>query len=171
MMLLNVSKCEVAMAVDSLKPRQLQAIRLLATGTPLCKVAETLEVSTMTLHRWRRHPEFEAQIRSITQSGLQEIAKKMNAATITAIETLQETMCNLTQPAALQVKAALGVLHSMASVNNALEKALAHGAADFDAQNRFAAGPTFTYGSDGRPCELASGDLVPTDEPDAFIVE
>lgn len=140
----------------ALKPRQLNAIKLLATGAPAYQVAERLEVSTMTISRWRRLPEFEAQLRSIASSGLEEIAKKMNSTTLTAIETLQEVMCDMTEPVGTRAKVALGVLHAMASVNNALEKSLQHRTADFDPKQRWI-DPPFTYDSSGKPYVTRSG--------------
>lgn len=77
-----------------LKPVQLTAIQLLAAGKPAHRVAEQLEVSTMTIYRWRQQPEFEAKLNSIASSGMEDIAKKLNATTLTAVETLQEVLCD-----------------------------------------------------------------------------
>jgi transposase len=99
--------------VKALKARQLNAIQLLAVGTPANQVAATLQVSTMTLYRWSRQPEFEAKLRSITSSGLEEVAEKMNATALTAVETLQEILCDMTQPTGTRMKAALGVLAAL----------------------------------------------------------
>ena len=123
--------------VKSLKPRQLNAVQLLAVGTPAYHVAAQLEVSTMTIYRWQRLPEFEAKLNSIASSGLEEVAKKMNATTLTAVETLQEILCDMREPSAIRMKAALGVLSTVASVNNMLEKSQMHRIADFDLQERF----------------------------------
>mgnify|MGYP000916687192 FL=1 len=71
----------------------------------------------------------------------------MNAATLTAIETLQETMCDMSQPATIRIKAALGVLSATASVNGMLEKGLRHRLADFDLKQRW--GESFTYNGSG----------------------
>ena len=106
--------------VKSLKARQLTAVKLLALGTPANQVAAQLEVSTMTIYRWKRMPEFEAMVGSIALSGLEEIAKKMNATTLTAVETLQEILCNMNEPVSIRLKAAIGVLKNAASVNNML---------------------------------------------------
>jgi hypothetical protein len=135
-------------ASNSLKPKQLSAIRMLAMGTPAYRVAAQLEVSTMTIYRWRRLPEFDAKLTSIANSGLEEIAKKMNATALTAVETLQEVLCDLSQPVPLRMKAALGVLGAMPSLNGALERSLQHRLADFDLAQRFD-GPIFTYDSAG----------------------
>jgi hypothetical protein len=104
----------------------------------------------MTIYRWSRQPEFEAELRSITSSGLEEVAKKMNAATLTAVETLQEVLCDMSQPTGIRVKAALGVLGVMPAINHALEKSLKHRAADFDLQKRFSGTP-FTFDGNGNP--------------------
>lgn len=106
----------------------------------------------MTLYRWQRLPEFEAKLNSIAHSGLEEIAKKMNATTLTAIETLQEVLCDMREPTGTRMKAALGVLSNMAAVNNALERSLQHRAGDFDLQERWS-GPAFTFDSSGNPIQ------------------
>ena len=141
--------------VTQLKPRQITALQLLATGTPANQVAARLEISTMTLYRWKQQPEFEEKLRSIASSGLEEIAKKMNATTLTAIETLQEIMCDLRESAPTRMKVALGVLNVMPSVNGILEKSLQHRAGDFDLQERWS-GPAFTFDSGGNPIQNRS---------------
>lgn len=136
-------------SVKSLKPVQLTAIQLLAMGTPASQVAERLEVSAMTIYRWQRQPEFEAKLNAVTSSGLEEIAKQMNATTLTAVETLHEVLCDLTQPTATRMKAALGVLNVMSSVNGALEKGLKHRIADFDPKQRWS-NLGYTYDASGQ---------------------
>ena len=132
----------------ALKPKQLNAIKLLATGTPAYQVAERLEITTMTLYRWQRLPEFAQTLTSISHSGLDELATKMNVAALTAVETLQEILCDMGQPAQLRLQAALGVLRATPTVNGMLERSLEHRAADFDTRTRFH-GPSFTHGTDG----------------------
>jgi len=136
-----------------LKPKQIDALKLLATGTPAYQVAERLEITTMTLYRWQRLPEFESKLRTITNSGLEELAKKINVAALTAVETLQEILCDMHEPTTIRMKAATGVLNAMPKVNGALEKSLQHRAADFDLRKRFS-GQTFTYDSHGNPCPV-----------------
>jgi len=147
--------------VKSLKARQLNAVQLLAIGTPAYQVAAQLEVSTMTIYRWQRLPEFEAKLNSITSSGLEEIAKKMNATTLTAVETLQEIVCDLREPSSTRMKAALGVLANVASVNNMLEKSLIHRVADFDLKNRIS-DQSFTYDKHGNKYENIK-TLIPSE--------
>lgn len=131
--------------VTSLKARQLQAVKLLALGTPANQVAERLEISVMTIYRWKRLPEFEAKLSAITSSGLEEIAKTLNATALTAAETLQEILCDMTQPVPTRMKAALGVLNAMGSVNAALERGLQHRAGDFDLAQRFSSQAGYIY--------------------------
>lgn len=146
---------------QALKPLQLNAIQLLAVGTPATQVAEMLQVTTMTLYRWRQLPEFEAKLNSITHSGLEEIAKKMNVAALTATEVLQEIMNDMSLPQTTQIKAALGVLRAIPAVTGALEKSLQHRVADFDLRTRWS-GPAFTYDRNGNPYQIPvvrSGDM------------
>ncbi len=137
------------MNVQSLKPRQLNAIKLLAMGKPANQVAEILQITTMTLYRWQKLPEFSSKLNLVANSGMEEIAKKMNSTALTAIEVLQEILCDMTLTKPIQMKAALGVLHTMASVNGALEKGLKHRAADFDLQKRWG-DRAFTYDAGGK---------------------
>lgn len=120
-----------------LKPRQIHAIQLLAVGTPLTRVAQTLEISEMTLWRWGKQAEFQSKLNAITSSGLAEIAKTLNATALTAVETLQEVLCDMSQPVPIRVKCALGVLGVLGPVNAALERGLQHRAGDFDLAQRF----------------------------------
>jgi hypothetical protein len=132
-----------------LKPLQLTAIQLLAVGTPASHVAQRLEVSAMTIYRWQQSPAFKAKLNSITSSGLEEIAKTLNATALTAVETLHEVLCDMSQPVPTRMKAALGVLGVMSSVNAALERGLQHRAGDFDLKHRFGG---ITYDQPGEPC-------------------
>jgi len=141
--------------VTSLKARQLQAVKLLALGTPANQVAERLEISVMTIYRWKRMPEFDARLNAIASSGLEEIAKTLNATALTAVETLQEVLCDMSQPAPTRMKAALGVLGVMGSVNTALERGLAHRAADFDLAQRYGSQAGYTYEAAGQPCNAS----------------
>lgn len=151
----------------ALKPKQLNAIKLLATGTPAHRVAERLEITTMTLYRWQKLPEFEEKLHSIAYTGLDELSKKINIAALTAVETLQEILCNMSEPSTIRIKAAIGVLNAMPSVNRTLEKSLQHRLADFDLQKRFS-GPVFTHDSSGNLCRptrassyQANGGVMP----------
>ena len=120
-----------------LKSKQLSAIKLLAAGTPAYQVAEKLEVSTMTIYRWQQLPEFEFKLQTITASGLEEIAKRLNSTALTAVETLQEVLCDMSLPTALRMKAALGVLNLMPNINGVLEQNFRNGKADFDLRDRW----------------------------------
>ena len=144
----------------TLKPAHFNAIKLLSLGTPAVEVAEKLHITTMTLYRWQKNPEFESVLRNTSFSGLEEIAKKMNVTTITAIETLQEFLCNMGESNNVRLKAALGVLGAMASVNNALDKSLKHRAADFSREYYVDHFNTTTYDSAGEPCQR---HLLPSD--------
>ena len=134
-----------------LKPRQLQAVKLLAAGFPKVRVAKTVEVSVMTLSRWAEIPEYQAKLNAITTSGMEEIAKTLNATAISAVETLSEVLNDMSQPVSIRVKAALGVLGVMSSVNTALERGLQHRTADFDLKARWNS-QGHTYDQRGEPC-------------------
>ena len=139
-----------------LKDKQIKAMQLLAIGEPKNVIAAKLEITTMTLYRWEKLPEFESKLNYVANSGLEEVSKKMNAATITAIETLQESMFNLGTPLATSMKAAQIILNNTSSVNSMLEKALKHRAADFDLKDRWENGPSYDGG--GNPIQKIQPD-------------
>jgi hypothetical protein len=107
----------------------------------------------MTVFRWKQSPAFRSRLELVANSGLEDLAKKVNATAITAIETLQETLCDMAQPTQLRVKAALGVLGAMSALNAALTRRLQDGAADFELGARFS-GAAFSYDSQGREISI-----------------
>ena len=134
--------------VKPLRPLQLVALKQIAMGTPDYQVAAMLNVSVMTIYRWKRLPEFQSRLSAIAASGLEEIAQKINAAALTAVENIQAILCDMALPTATQIKLSLGVLNAMPALNAALEKGLRHRAADFDPGERWT-GP-YTYDSTNR---------------------
>lgn len=134
------------MSAASLTAKQQIAIRMLAQGESRVNVASRLDVSRMTLSRWEKNPHFESQLVSITRSGLEQTAKMLNAASLTAAETLQEILCDMTQPESLRIKAALGVLRVLPTINASLQRDM-YQDADFDLKHRW--GPQYTYNAQG----------------------
>lgn len=128
-----------------LKAIQTAALRLLAQGETHKFVAQTLNVSQMTVYRWGHIPEFQAQLKTITASetGLEVTARRLSAAVLTAIETSQEAMCNMREPVEIRLKAAQIILRSMPPASAALERALRHRMSDFLLEQRFEGGNTF----------------------------
>ena len=153
--------------VKTLKPRQLDAIKMLATGIPAYEVAERLEITCMTLWRWRRIPEFEHTLHSISHSGLDELARKINIAALTAVEVVQEVLCDMRECSSTRLKAAAIALRAMPGVNTALAKA--HPGADFDTRKR-STGPAFTFDGDGNPCWSRTRSAVSAETPKAVTV-
>jgi hypothetical protein len=131
---------------SELKTKQEIAIRLLALGEPKNIVAAKVGVSKMTLSRWHKNPVFNSQLASITNSGLEATAKMLNAAGLTAAETLQEILCDLTQPATVRLKASLGLLSILPSINASLQRYV-YQPVDFDINQRW--GSYGTYNSQG----------------------
>lgn len=103
-------------------------------------------MSRITLSRWEKNPHFESQLTSITRSGLEQTAKMLNAASLTAAETLQEILCDMTQPVTIRLKAALGVLNVTPAISSSLQRDL-YQASDFDLKHR--GGTQYTYNSQG----------------------
>lgn len=126
-----------------LKPKQIQAIRMLARGEKKIHIAQQLSVTTMTLHRWEQLPSFQTQLATVHASGLAAIARLTNAATLTAIETVQECLCDMREPASVRTRVALSFLRTFPAVNATLENGLKHRVADFHLADRFKGGNTF----------------------------
>ncbi len=142
---------------SALKTKQEIAIRLLAQGESKKGVAERLGVSRMTISRWHNSPVFNSQLASITNSGLEQTAKMLNAASLTAAETLQEILCDMSQPATVRLKASLGVLSIMPSINASLQRNV-YQQVDFDLKQRW--GSQCTYN--------AQGELINKDSPNGI---
>jgi len=108
--------------VKPLHARQLHAIKLLAAGTPDYLVAQRIEVSTMTIYRWKRQDEFSSELRRITYLGMEDFSKKLNDTTLVAIDTLYEVMNRLDEPSRHRSKVALGVLNALPKIQEALAR-------------------------------------------------
>ena len=146
------------MAEASLKPKQVHALQLLATGRPVSHVAAAVNVSPMTVFRWKNTPAFRSRLDLVTNSGMEELAKKVNATALTAIETLQEALCDMALPVRLRARVALGVLGTMGAINAALSRRLQDGAADFKLSTRFD-GPAFSHDGTGNAIPLPKANL------------
>jgi transcriptional regulator with XRE-family HTH domain len=144
---------EKMMHSTSLTTKQQIAVRLLAQGESKSNVAARLDVSRITLSRWEKNPQFESQLTSITRSGLEQTAKMLNAASLTAAETLQEILCDMTQPVTIRLKAALGVLHVTPAISLSLQRDL-YQVSDFDLKHR--GGTQYTYNSQGEIIDRAT---------------
>jgi transcriptional regulator with XRE-family HTH domain len=134
------------MDTASLTAKQQIAIRMLAQGESKAIVAARLDVSRMTLSRWEKNPQFESQLTSITRSGLEQTAKMLNAASLTAAETLQEILCDTTLPVQVRLKAALGVLNVTPAISSSLQRDI-YQDTDFDLKHRWAT--QYTYNAQG----------------------
>lgn len=128
-----------------LKPKQIKAVALLARGESKKYVAETLQITTMTIHRWYRLPEFTDELKAVSTSetGLEATARMLNAAGLTAVETAQEIMCCMSQPVEIRLKAAQVVLRALVPANAAIERGLKHRFVDFNLEDRWGTGNTF----------------------------
>jgi transposase-like protein len=51
---------------------QLRAARLIAMGVPYNDIAEQINVDRVTLYRWRKQPDFSAELSRLTQEASQE---------------------------------------------------------------------------------------------------
>jgi hypothetical protein len=121
-------------------------------------VAEKLDISCMTIWRWRQSEEFESRLNAVAASGLQEVGKQINQTALVAVAVLQQLLGDMTQPTNVQIKVALGVLNSMPNINAAIDKALLHRAADFDPESVWSS-QGCTYNQHGEPCD-PSGDTI-----------
>lgn len=132
-----------------LKPKQQLAVRLLASGYQKNIVAQRLNVSVMTIYRWEQSPIFQTELAStIEASGLEETARKLHIAGITAAETIQEFLNNMSHPSEVRAKFAVGVLRAYPAFQSAIEKGLRHRIGDFSLDERWTLNHA-TYDSHG----------------------
>lgn len=107
---------------NALPPRQMIAIRLLASGLTATAVAEELGISYMTLYRWKQNELFSAELNRATTSYIMEFTEKLNFSAMAAIDTLNEIMNDLREPSTHRGKIALGVLKNLPRIQSALAK-------------------------------------------------
>jgi hypothetical protein len=143
-----------------LRPKQVQAVRLLARGETKQYVATRLSVATMTVYRWQRDPIFQSQLEALHASGLEATAKKVHIAGLTAAETLQEYLNDMTQPAETRAKFAIGVLRAYPALQAALAKGIRSRMADFDLEERWDMSLS-TFDSNGNPIAEGWGHREP----------
>jgi hypothetical protein len=72
------------------KPRQLKAIEALLRGRNLAGAAKAAGVTTMTLHRWRRDPDFQAAYADAVRRVFGEGIDRLQAVARKAVRTLEK---------------------------------------------------------------------------------
>lgn len=95
--------------MTTLKPNQLQAAILLATGKSACKVAEELEITPETISHWHGNDDFEALINHLKWEALNSARDNMRLLARDAVATVKDVMKNGKTDAA-RLKAAEVVL-------------------------------------------------------------
>jgi hypothetical protein len=75
-----------------LKPRQLKAIDALLRGKSLVAAAGAAGVSTMTLHRWRQDPAFQAAYAEGVHRVFGEGIDRLQATAKRAVQTLEKCL-------------------------------------------------------------------------------
>lgn len=141
--------------VTRFKPKQNEAIALLARGTTWQKTAEAVGVNIATIAAWNRKPEFKQAIDQYSQKSIarreKTVESLMSSLEVEALRTLQELMQNA-QKESDRIKAAQVVL----SHQNSRKTESNNGLLVNFAGLQFLGSP--------KPDDIVTGDVVNADE-------
>lgn len=93
-----------------LSAKQHRAVELILCGSSLQKVADAIGVRRETLWRWRRSPEFRAQLEAERAHRLREACARLEQLIPTAVAALEDLMVNPVHPASVRLSAARDLL-------------------------------------------------------------
>jgi DNA-binding transcriptional MerR regulator len=94
-----------------------QAIAALITSRNTEEAAKSVGVSTKTLLRWQKEPEFQKAYRQARRAVHQQSVARLQQATGAAVTTLLKVLVDPTTPASVKVRAADSVLdHSAKAI-------------------------------------------------------
>ena len=75
-----------------LKPIQLTAALLLATGTSITETAEKAAISRQTIHEWLKDNTFQAYINALKKENLLSVRAAIQSAASIAVKTIENIM-------------------------------------------------------------------------------
>lgn len=85
----------------NLKPRQLEAAKLLAHGLSVDTVAQTIGVDRSNVHRWLQDKEFQALVASETAKRMEQLETELQKLNFRALSSLSQSLDRLEQLARL----------------------------------------------------------------------
>ena len=104
---------------DTLTPKQEQGMLALLRGATIEDAAKAVGVSTVTLWRWNRQPDFQARLRQARRELVQGALGEFQHLTVAAVQALER---NLTSgDPSVEVRAALGVLDRAIKATDVLD--------------------------------------------------
>jgi hypothetical protein len=93
---------------DILTPRQVRAIGFILTAPSLAGAARQAGVSSRTLQRWLKGPEFSTALREAGRQASDVALQRLKAAALGAV-TIAERLCHCGEPG-VEARASLGIL-------------------------------------------------------------
>lgn len=90
------------------------AIAALLTNRSVEEAARAINISTKTLLRWQKEPEFEAAYREAKRASYGQSVARMHHLASAAVSTLGRVMLDTATPAATRVRAADSILNHTA---------------------------------------------------------
>lgn len=79
-------------ATENLSPEQIKAIEVLVATGNKTKAARAASVDRSTLYRWLKEPPFQAALKEVTQTALQEFSRELVRLTPKAVKVLEDAM-------------------------------------------------------------------------------
>ena len=104
-----------------LTPKQQKALDVLLTEPTVTKAAKLAKLSEVTLYRWLNEPVFAAAYRAARGRLLENTLTALQAASTQAVETLRNTLTEVSAPAQVKVSAARSILEFALKGREALE--------------------------------------------------
>lgn len=110
----------------ALKPKQLQAIALLASGLSITDVAKAINAGRATIKRWLRDPYFRSELDNVVSQNFNALTALVLNNSSEAFEILLDLARDEKNPAYSRVSAATNVLEfaSKSFATNVLERRL-----------------------------------------------
>ena len=102
-------------------PRQSIAIERLLNGGTIQAAADAAGVSRKTVYKWIDQPLFQAAINNAQAEAMARLSRALIALGGSAVETLEETMSDKNQPAAVRVRAADIVTNRLLTMRESVE--------------------------------------------------
>lgn len=94
----------------ALNHRQQAALALLATGAPVPAVAKAIGVSERAVWNWLKLEPFKTELRAHQRQGLESASRKLQHASLAAVQALETVMGDEEAPHSARVSAAKAVL-------------------------------------------------------------
>ena len=104
-----------------LPPKQERFLSAVLAHPTTTAAAVAAGVGLRTATRWLQNPAFQARLREAQAEALGAVVRALTAAASDAVQTLHDTLCDCTTPAAVKVSAARAVLELLLRLRESLD--------------------------------------------------